>query len=332
MKWDRRLLVCVLMLVNFTYSQDVEKVKGVSFVASDQPINEQDVAPIVQLNANWVTLMPYGFIGEDGIVNYNSNWQWWGEKEEGLRKTIELCGQAGLKIMVKPQIWMMNAYTGDFLLTTEDAWRKFERSYEQFILDFLNVSIELNVELFCIGTEWREFIKARPVFWKQLIQKARKTYTGKLIYAANWDDYKDVPFWQDLDFIGVNGYFPISINKKPTLKELIKGWEYQENDLAKFSRQKNRKIIFTEIGYRSMDGATLKPWGHHTNNKYSAESQSFAFKALFDVVWDKDWFAGMFIWKWYHNHARMGGHGDIDFTPQNKPAAETIQSFWKTAN
>jgi len=40
----------------------------------------------------------------------------------------------------------------------------------------------------------------------------------------------------------------------------------------------------------------------------------------------------MFIWKWYHNHDKRGGDGDIDFTPQNKPAAETIQLFWKTAN
>lgn len=321
-----------LLILSFGHSQESPKVKGVSFVGSDQPINCKDVEPIVELNANWVTLMPYGFIGKDGIVNYNSHWQWWGEKEEGLRKTIELCEQAGLKIMVKPQIWMMNAYTGDFTLNSPEAWRKFELSYEQFILDFLAVSAELNVELFCIGTEWREFIKARPEFWKKLIQKTRKMYSGKLIYAANWDDYKDVPFWQDLDFIGVNGYFPISLNKKPSLKELIKGWEYQETDLAKFSHQKKRKIIFTEVGYRSMDGATLKPWEHNTSSKYSAENQSLAFKALFNVIWDKDWFAGMFIWKWYHNHDKRGGAGDIDFTPQNKPAAETIQSFWKTVN
>jgi len=276
------ILMLILFVISFGYSQGDQKVKGVSFVGADQPIDRKDVEPIIQLNANWVTLMPYGFIGKDGMVNYNSNWQWWGEKEEGLRKTIELCEQEGLKIMVKPQIWMMNAYTGDFKLDSEEAWRKFELSYEQFILDFLSVSTELNVELFCIGTEWREFIRARPEFWKKLIQKSKKTYKGKLIYAANWDDYKEVPFWQDLDFIGVNGYFPISLNKKPSLKELIKGWEYQETDLAKFSHQKNRKIIFTEVGYRSMYGATLKPWEHNTSNNYSAENQSLAFKALFN--------------------------------------------------
>ena len=95
MKWDKRLLVCVLMLVNFTYSQDVEKVKGVSFVASDQPINEQDVAPIVQLNANWVTLMPYGFIGKDEVVNYNSNWQWWGERKKVCGRRLNCAGKQG---------------------------------------------------------------------------------------------------------------------------------------------------------------------------------------------------------------------------------------------
>lgn len=320
------------MLVFSTQLLAFEKVKGISFVASDQPINEKDVEPIVQLNANWVTLMPYGFIGKDGVVHYNSKWQWWGEKEEGLRKTIDLCTKAGLKIMVKPQIWMMDAYTGDFKLNTEKEWETFEASYQNFILDFLTVASSLRVELFCIGTEWREFIKARPIFWKKMIQTIREKYIGKLVYAANWDDYKVVPFWSELDFIGVNGYFPISVNKKPSLNELVKGWEYQATNLERFSAEHKRKIIFTEIGYRSMDGSTISPWEHNSKANYAADIQSNAFKALFRVIWDKDWFAGMFIWKWYHNHSERGGNGDVDFTPQNKPAAELIKTFWSRTN
>lgn len=330
----RRILGSLLCLALLLFTNRIvafEKVKGISFVASDKPISEKDVEPIVQLNANWVTLMPYGFIGNDGVVNYNSKWQWWGEKEEGLRKTIDLCKRAGLKIMVKPQIWMMDAYTGDFKLNSEEDWTKFEASYQKFILDFLAVATTLNVELFCIGTEWREFVKARPLFWQKMIRKIREKYKGKLIYAANWDDYTAVPFWNELDFIGVNGYFPISVNKKPSLNELVKGWEYQANDLEKFSTQKERKILFTEIGYRSMDGATISPWEHNSKANYASDIQSHAYQALFRVIWDKDWFAGMFIWKWYHNHAERGGKGDIDFTPQNKPAAEIIESFWSTA-
>lgn len=316
------------MSASLCYGQKKAKIKGLSFVASSSPISKTHVSPIVAMNANWVTLMPYGFVGENGKVNYNSKWQWWGEKVEGIKETIELCTAAGLKIMLKPQIWMHNAYTGDFKMSNEEDWITFEKSYEAFIMTFLTIAIEYDVELFCIGTEWREFVKARPTFWNNLIKRTKLKYSGELTYAANWDDYKDVPFWKEMSVIGVNGYFPVSISEKPDLKELTMGWEVHRKVLSEFSKKNDRKIVFTEIGYRSMEGATIKPWEHNTRSKYSAEIQHFAFKALFDVLWKEDWFEGVFIWKWYHNHAEQGGNGDIDFTPQNKLAEKTIRSYW----
>lgn len=317
------------LLASPLLGQESEKIKGISLVGSNEPISDVHVKPIIEVNANWVTLMPYGFVGKEGKVQFNSEWQWWGEREEGVKKTIELCRNANLKIMLKPQIWMMNAYTGDYKLTTEAAWIKFEQSYEKFIMAFLAIAETYNIELFCIGTEWREFIKARPLFWTNLIKKTRTNYKGEITYAANWDDYQAVPFWKSVDFIGVNGYFPISLSKKPALKELQKGWEIHKVSLAGFAKKYDQQIIFTEIGYRSMTGGTIKPWEHHTRDAYSAEVQNMAYQALFQSIWKEKWFKGMFIWKWYHNHSSSGGKGDIDFTPQNKPALETIKNFWE---
>lgn len=309
-------------------AQTNQKIKGLSFVASSVPIGKDDVQPIVDIHANWVTLMPYGYVAEDGKVSFNSKWQWWGEKEEGLKKTIELCREANLKIMLKPQVWMMSAYTGDFTCSKEEDWVKFERSYRDFILSFLAVAVEAKVEMFCVGTEWREFISARADFWDDLIQEVKTRYTGELTYAANWDDFKAVPFWNALDYVGVNGYFPISYSSNPQLSELKMGWEVHKKTLEAFSKKQDKPILFTEIGYRSMVGSTIKPWEHNTRNKFSAEIQNNAYKALFEVLWDEPWFKGIFIWKWFHNHKQQGGNKDVDFTPQNKLAAKTIQQFW----
>ncbi|NOQ71704.1 MAG: glycoside hydrolase [Crocinitomix sp.] len=326
---DRKLLMLLFIFtVTLVYGQEKAKIKGLSFVASSSPIDKTDVAPIITMNANWVTLMPYGFVGSNGGVMYNSKWQWWGEKEEGIKETIELCKAEGLKIMLKPQIWMRNAYTGDYKLSTEKEWVKFEESYASFILSFLEIAIDLDVEMFCFGTEWREFVKARPEFWNELIKKIKLKYAGELTYAANWDDYAAVPFWKEMDVIGVNGYFPISISQKPDLKELMLGWDVHRKVLSAFSKKFDRKIVFTEIGYRSMEGSTIKPWEHNTRSKYSEEIQHNAYKALFNVLWDETWFGGIFIWKWYHDHKNQGGNGDVDFTPQNKLAEKTIRSFW----
>lgn len=119
MKGVLLIVFSVLFSISSVFGQTTPKIKGLSFVGSSSPISAQDVNPIIEMNANWVTLMPYGFVGNDGKVAFNSSWQWWGEKNEGIRKTIELCQAANLKIMLKPQIWMMNAYTGDYKLDSE---------------------------------------------------------------------------------------------------------------------------------------------------------------------------------------------------------------------
>jgi hypothetical protein len=316
-----------LLFIGFAcYGQ--EKMKGVSFVGSSEPIDSLDIMPVVSLNANWVTLMPYGFIGEDHKIQFNSQWQWWGEKDEGIIKTIALCRDQGLQIMLKPQIWIMNGYTGDFSCGNSKSWENFEDSYHKFILHFAKIAQEQKVEMFCVGTEWRTFIAQRDTFWKRLIPCIRTAYEGKLTYASNWDDYESVPFWNQMDFIGINGYFPVSINKNPSIQELTAGWEIHSKKLSKFSKKYDKKIIFTEIGYRSMIGATLKPWEHSSRKKASPTIQKRAFEALFEVIWEKDWFAGLFIWKWYHNHENQGGANNIDFTPQNKMAETYIRSFW----
>lgn len=327
-----RILVAIVALLFFLPSlaqTGSKKMKGISFVASSSPISEVTLEPVIEMNANWVTLMPYGFVGEDGKVQFNSKWQWWGETSEGVIKTIEYCQNKGLKIMLKPQIWMRNAYTGNYTLTTEKEWLTFENSYTDFIFTFAQIAAKMNVDLFCIGTEWREFVKTRQAYWKGLIKTVRDNYQGKLVYAANWDDYETVPFWDDMDYIGVNGYFPISRSEKPTLAELKTGWNIHRKKLAAFSKQyKNNRIILTEIGYRSMDGSTIEPWEHSKSTAYNAEIQTNAYRALFAALWNEPWFEGLFIWKWFHNNAKVGGENNTGFTPQNKPAAAYIRSFW----
>ena len=47
---------------------------------------------------------------------------------------------------------------------------------------------------------------------------------------------------------------------------------------------------------------------------------------LFDTFWKEEWFAGGFIWKWFHDHEQSGGGDNSRFTPQNKPAETVIKT------
>ena len=47
------------------------------------------------------------------------------------------------------------------------------------------------------------------------------------------------------------------------------------------------------------------------------EAQSNTMQVLFEEFWNEDWFAGGFLWKWFHNYNDAGGENDSQFTPQS---------------
>ena len=87
------------------------------------------------------------------------------------------------------------------------------------------------------------------MYWQKIIKEIRKIYKGKLTYAANWDEFKRVAFWKDLDFIGIDAYFPLSNKKSPTIAEYELGWKLHKSEILKVQKQFNKPVIFTEFGY-----------------------------------------------------------------------------------
>lgn len=311
----------------------VDKINGVSFVASQNAIDNTHIQPLVNLNANYAAVMPFGFISDlsQPEIIFNTQSQWFGETKIGAKQYIKTLKNAKIKIMLKPQIWVRHGeFTGYVKMTNETDWRIFENSYTKFILEFAQLAQEMNVDVFCIGTELEQFIANRPAYWNVLIQKIRTIYNGKLTYAANWDEFKTTPFWNQLDFIGVDAYFPVSNEKTPTVRACLLGWKTHKETLKLFSEKYNKAILFTEFGYRSVDYSAKEPWkSDRSMIQVNLKAQTNATKALFDTFWNESWFAGGFIWKWYHNHQTAGGINNSRFTPQNKPVESIIKKQYK---
>lgn len=325
---NKFILSFFLVIAAQLNAQENIEFKGISFSMANKETGKSDIIPIKEINANWVSIVPYGFLKDQEVI-YDSDYQWVGERPEAIRECVKLAHQQGMKVMVKPHIWIGHGtYTGHYTCDTEKKWQKFEESYRQYILAFVEMAVEEKAEMFSIGTEWGYFIKERPQFWKDLIAEIRDIYDGKLIYAANWDDYQSVPFWDKLDFIGIDSYFPLSSGPSPKYAELMTSWKSIMPLLEQYSSLKKKKIVFTEFGFKSTTHATISPWEHRDEGKFSAKVQNLAFKSFFNTIWNKKWFKGGFIWKWYHNHENAGGKGNKDFTPQNKPAEQTIRDFY----
>ncbi|KQC32712.1 glycoside hydrolase [Nonlabens sp. YIK11] len=305
-------------------------IRGVSFVATRNAITEEIVQPLLNYNANYVAVHPYGFMRdlENPAVIHNSERQWWGERVDGTTATIETFQSKGLKVMLKPQIWIgRGIYTGTIDMPDDSRWDTLEVTYEKFILDYAQVAQNTNAAMFCIGTELESFVAARPEFWNRLIQKIQAIYKGKLTYAGNWDSYKNVPFWDQMDYIGVDAYFPISDQKTPDISSAMEGWRKWMVELSSLSRKHDKKILFAEYGYVSADYAGKEPWLTADETRESnEEAQKHLLQAQYDLVWKQDWFAGGFLWKHHSEYGRRGF--EKTFTPQDKLAQKTVSDAY----
>ncbi|SDQ06986.1 glycoside hydrolase family 113 [Flagellimonas zhangzhouensis] len=326
-------LIWVLFLVFLSCtSPKPEKVNGISFVGSRKEVAQVHVNPVLDIHANYAAIMPYGFIRdiEAPELVFNTDRQWFGERREGCMQYIKTLHENGVKVMLKPQLWIWRGeFTGHMVMKTEEEWEKFENSYAQFILLYAELAEETQTDIFCIGTELEAFVKNRPEFWNQLIADVRKVYKGKITYAANWDEYDETPFWNQLDYIGVNAYFPLTDDKDPTMQALKEGWKPWKTKLQALVEKENKPIMFTEFGYRSMDFTGKKPWlVDRGEMNVNLQAQADAIQVIFDEFWSEEWFAGGFLWKWFIDHEEVGGHADNRFTPQNKPAELVVRNHF----
>lgn len=106
--------------------------------------------------------------------------------------------------------------------------------------------------------------------WLELIAKVRKIYGGRLTYAANFDQYQEVGFWDHLDLMGINGYFQLRTPPDPQDpasgnlgQQLEQGWTAVLEEIVAFRLRQElgeMPVIFTELGYTSRRGSTVEPW------------------------------------------------------------------------
>jgi hypothetical protein len=284
----------ISIVLSCSTSQSYIKINGISFVASTEKVEEKHVTPVVKLNANYAAIMPFALLRNlnNPSVDFNSDRQWFGERIQGTKQYIKELQKKNIAIMLKPQIWVMKGeFTGNIIMTNEADWLTLENTYSDFILTYAKVAQENKATIYCIGTELELFVKHRPEYWKNLIQKVKNIYKGKLTYAANWDEYPKTTFWNELDYVGIDGYFPLSDAKTPEVSVLKEKWQKHKLAMKKHSDSLQKKILFTEFGYRSVDYAAAKPWEvDYNKTSVNLEGQVNTTQALFEELWYEEWF------------------------------------------
>ena len=181
--------------------------------------NRTDIKELIQNNIEWVVILPY-FYQENEQTNSIRNTKkvgTWSRRDSSFIKSIEALHQQKIRVHLKPHLWMSSGWRSNINFDNEDDWNTWFESYRKTILHYAMMAEKTQSELFCIGTELRSSIEHQPQKWMDLIKEIKAIYSGKLTYAANWDsDFNRIPFWKELDYIGIQAYFPLTENTSGT--------------------------------------------------------------------------------------------------------------------
>ncbi len=258
--------------------------------------------------------------------------------DQDLAYVIEYAHARGVKIMLKPQVDFSldkEHWRGQINFETEEDWRAWFSSYRTFILYYAKFAQEHGVEEFSVGTELVATTK-RTADWRALIRAVRHEYTGLLTYSANHSGEEvQITFWNDLDFIGVNVFYHLTNYRTPTMEQVLEGWQLPVRQLTNLHNNfPDKPIIFTEVGYPSMDLASVWPWNWSRVAAVDYEEQAMLYDGLFQTWWyhpEREWFRGMFIWNWLAD-PDQNVFVEIDYTPRGKPAEEILKRYYQNQN
>ena len=310
-----------------------KKQKGAHYFALvDSTFSE----PLEELNIEWVAWVSWAYQDDydsPELTHHNGDSTMIEESNASWVNTIKTIREQGYKVFVKPHIWLSKPTEGKWRshikFSNEEDWNTWKHNYRDFMFRYAELAELAGAEMFCIGTELSVLTIQEPDFWRELIQDIRKIYSGKITYGANWyHEYENITFWDELDYIGVQAYFPLTKNESPTTDEIEQGWQKYLPQLQKISNRFQKKILFTELGYRSTVKAASEPWlwiEQSCNNPdhYSPETQVNSYTAFFNQVWPQEWFGGVHLWQ-LRDHTPKEDQIDLNFTPRGKPASQII--------
>lgn len=269
--------------------------------------------------------------------------------DDSVIHAIRTIHSTGMKVMLRPIIDLVDQGLYRELLQPRNVTEWF-RNYRAFILHYLKMANAEGVEQFCIGAELTS-MEPYTQGWVDLIEFARANYNGTLTYSSlaqgkTWDNdqWKQDRFWNKLDYVGLDVYFPLTNKADPTLNELREEWVAHVNDIEAFQATVRKPIVFVETGWHSVAGTNTGTWKWNrvcnpNDNQYDPseckpdqQEQANLYEALLETFWNKPYLQGIFWWAWYPYGQRPGwgegGPNDANFSPHNKLAEKVLRSWY----
>ena len=282
-----------------------------------------------RLGANSVSLMP--FAGQSSPTQPELNLYNGGPSSEtdvGMIYAARRAHARGFRVLWKPHIWVgHDSWPGDIEMTSEQDWQTWWREYRRYVVRHAVLAEWTGSDLFSVGVELGKTLE-REAEWRHLIRSVRRVFTGEVTYSGNWwGDYDKAPFWDELDYVGVDAYFPLAHEADADRKALEDGAAKAVAELRAASERFGKPVLLTEVGFAARKGAWVSP--HEEGGEYSEEHQTLAYEVLLRALGRPDWLRGLYVWKAF-SHPSVTGADRPDFSFLERGAEVAVRSYFRS--
>ena len=282
------------------------------------------------LGANAIAIVPYSYMRNPEKPSSIPIIQDAGaETDESVIFAHREAQKMGMYTLLKPQIWLGRSWPGEVSMNSEEDWNAFFDYYYRWIRHYALLAEIHDIDGLSLGVEFAKATIQRPDDWKRLLRKIKDLYSGHITYSANWgDEFEQFSFWDEFDYIGLNCYYPLSKEEEPKKETLKKTFRSIAEKIEKVSRQYDKPIVFTEIGFRSVDRTWENPHEDSKGRNYNEHCQNLCYEVVFEEIADKDWCKGILWWKWpsYMDYSKRNA---TSFTPSSKKAEDTVAKWFE---
>ncbi len=299
---------------------------GYGTVASAEALDE-----LAALGCNWVSITPFGRMWSihDPAVRMDFEAPF-AENREAVKRVIAQAHARGLRVLLVPHIWTdTGGWRGEIGFDDPRDWARWFAAYTRFVTEWARVAEESQADMLSVAVEMCSS-SGRPE-WHDVIDAIRRNYRGLLTYSANWDEEGRVTFWDRLDVIGLQAFYPLAQRPGASLDELRRAAVERADRLERWARQEGRAVMFTEYGYTARTDPTLRPWewpDGMTDVRVDAHAQAEGYRALMEAFIPRSWFAGGFVWRYYSNPMDSSQEAPWGFSPRGREGEAVLRQLY----
>lgn len=290
---------------------------------------EQSLDSMSGISANAVAIVPYTYMPSNHKPSFLPFMRSAGtETDESIIQSMAYAKKLGFTTLLKPQIWVRNSWPGDIDMTDAKDWNQFFDYYYRWIRHYTILAEIHHTDILCLGVELSKSTLKHPEKWTTIFHRLKALYSGHITYAANWgEEFEQLTFWYELDFISINCYYPLSPRKKASDEALKKELQKKLLMIKSISQKERKPFLFTEIGYRSTANCWINPHAEAGTRPFSEKDQARAYRITCETLREENFWAGIFWWKW-PSYLSYGGDEHKGFSPYGKEAEAVVADFF----